>query len=68
MAGVSFIYATSDKSLEMLLDDIKNDPKKKAGAIGIGGIVAIIGMMMILLLVVSSADGGAVVPVRGKFR
>lgn len=50
------------------LDDIKNDPKKKAGAIGIGGIVAIIGMMMILLLVVSSADGGAVVPDRGKFR
>ena len=50
------------------LDDIKNDPKKKVGAIGIGGFVTSIMMMLILLLVMSSAGGDAVVPVRGKFR
>jgi len=50
------------------LDDIKNDPKKKAGAIGISGFVSSIMMMLILLLVVSSGGGDAVIPVRGRFR
>ena len=45
------------------VDDIKNDPKKKVGAMGIGGLIAI-AMMMVLLLVVVGSSGGA--PVRGR--
>jgi hypothetical protein len=40
------------------VDDIKNDPKKKVGAMGIGGLIAIAMMMMLLLVVAGSAGGG----------
>jgi hypothetical protein len=49
------------------VDDIKNDPKKKVGAMGIGGLIAI-AMMMVLLLVVagSAGGGGTAAPVRER--
>jgi hypothetical protein len=50
------------------VDDIKNDPKKKAGAMGIGGLIALAMMMMMLLVVAGSAGGGGGAPVRRRYR
>ena len=48
------------------LDDIQNDPKKKTGAMGIGGLIVLAMMMMILLVVAGSAGGGGGAPVRPR--
>jgi hypothetical protein len=51
------------------LDDIKNDPKKKLGAMGIGGIALMCMCMILLLVVVGSGGGGDKSgPVKRRFR